>query len=66
MKHAINTKLFNPTHCRTWVKVKCIETGETFESIIDASRKTGINNNSICCCANGKSKTAGGYRWIKI
>lgn len=47
----------------TWrmKKVLCIETGETFESTRDASRKTGIGNISQVC--NGKYKTAGGYHW---
>ncbi len=32
-----------------------------FESIIQASKETKANANSICSCAKGKSKTAGGY-----
>ena len=29
----------------------------------DASRATGIHNDSISRVCKGKSKTAGGYRW---
>lgn len=32
-----------------------------FESIMDAERKLGIWNTSICACCRGKQKTAGGY-----
>lgn len=36
---------------------------ETFKSIIDAERKTGISNGSIGDCLHGRRKTAGGYIW---
>lgn len=39
-------------------KVKCIETGIIYESIMDASIKTGINDNSISKCCNNKQYTA--------
>ena len=29
----------------------------------EASNETGISRDSIGCCCNGKSKTAGGYIW---
>lgn len=35
----------------------------TFESMIDASRKTGVERTSIYRCCNGKSKTGSGYIW---
>ena len=44
-------------------KVLCVETGEVFESTIDAHRKTGINQSNISNACNGKYKTAGGYHW---
>ena len=44
-------------------KVKCVETGEVFESIMDVERKLGLNNSHICKCCNGKLKTCGGYHW---
>lgn len=39
-----------------------------FDSIVEASDKTGINRNSIRNVANKKphSKTAGGYKWNKL
>lgn len=39
-------------------KVKCIETGIIYESIADASIKTGINDNGISKCCNNKQHTA--------
>ena len=36
---------------------------ETFNSIIDAERNTGISNGSIGDCLHGRRKTAGGYIW---
>jgi len=44
-------------------KVLCVETGELFESISDAHRKTGIFQSNISLACNGKLKTAGGYHW---
>ena len=36
---------------------------ELFSSMTEASNKTGVSRDSIGCCCNGKSKTAGGYIW---
>ena len=43
--------------------VRCLETGKMYESIADASRDTGINNNSIRSVARGDRNKAGGYTW---
>lgn len=45
--------------------VMCIETGEVFDSIANASEMCGINYSSLinCCGKNGKAKTAGSYHW---
>lgn len=42
-------------------KVKCLETGEVYGSVAEATRQTGIKHISCCCC--GKRQTAGGFRW---
>lgn len=45
-------------------KVINIDTGEVFETMLEASKS--INHKSItciCACCRGKSKTAGGYHW---
>jgi hypothetical protein len=45
-------------------KVKCVETGEVFESTHEVERKTGLNQSNICQCCRGKNyKTVGGYHW---
>lgn len=36
---------------------------DSFESLSEAKRKTGINNFSISNVCRGVNKTAGGYRW---
>ena len=43
--------------------IRCLETGKMYESIADASRDTGINNNSIRAVARGNRHKAGGYTW---
>ena len=37
-----------------------------FNSISEASKKTGINIGNISRCCNGHCKTAGGYVWKKV
>ena len=44
-------------------KVLCVETGEVFESAMEAYRKTGIDNSHISKACNGKYKTTGGFHW---
>lgn len=44
-------------------KVTNIDTGESFDSVVDAVNKYGCCHSSICSCCRGKLKTAGGYRW---
>ena len=44
-------------------KVLCISTGIVYESIKEASEKTGANKKSIGYCCNGKYKHSGGYEW---
>lgn len=34
-----------------------------FDSVYEASEKTGITNTSIQNCLKGRSKTSGGYKW---
>ena len=43
--------------------VECIETGEKYESLSDAERKTGILGETISRCCRGKQKTASGFHW---
>lgn len=48
------------------VRIKCVETGEIFDSIKSAANKLSINEKSITMCVNKKQKTAGGYRFIRL
>lgn len=47
-------------HCK---KVYCVELDQTFDSIGEAERKTGIRQQNIGACCSGKLKTAGKYHW---
>ena len=44
-------------------EVVCIDTGEVFSSIRQASRATGIDFSNISKCCNGKLESAGGKHW---
>ena len=46
-------------------KVVCLETGEVFSSVKEASSKYNISSGSIsCCCHKRKLKQAGGLHWM--
>ena len=47
-------------------KVKCIETGITYNSAREAGEQLNISYKAISKCINGKSKSAGGYHFIAI
>lgn len=44
-------------------KVRCVETGEVFESIKLAAQKIGIRPCNISDYLHGRQKIAGGYHW---
>ena len=45
-------------------RILCVNRGVIFESVSDASKETGISRSNITMCANGRRKTAGGYKWV--
>lgn len=47
-------------------KVKCIETGEVFDSVTDAARAMDCARETIRDVCKGKGKTAKGYHWSFI
>lgn len=51
---------FNPPKYK---KVLCLTTNEVYETVCDASRKTGLSRRSISYACNGKHKTCGGMEW---
>ena len=50
-----------PTHKQ--VRVRCVETGNVYESVKDASMDVGGCFNNISKVLHGVRKTAGGYHW---
>lgn len=44
-------------------RVRCVETGEIFDSIMEVERKIGLPNSNVSRCCKGKRKTCGGYHW---
>lgn len=77
--HKDNNKMHNYINNLQWItraentrkerylaekKVKCIETGEVFSSILAAAKATGQKTSShIGECCSGKRRSAGGYHW---
>ena len=43
--------------------VICVETGETFKSLSDASRSVGVDTSAVYHCLKGVTNTAGGKHW---
>ena len=65
----------NMRHCRKVLKketgkakvpVLCIETGETFESLSEASETKDVNLAHLCQVVNGHRHTAGGRHWRRL
>ena len=44
-------------------KVKCLETGEIFDTLNDACKKLNVNITSLSSCLKGRLNRAGGYHW---
>lgn len=61
--HKVHTlgKKQNPPHKTK--SVCCVTTGVKYDSIKSASEQTGVNYRHIGEVAQGKRKTAGGYKW---
>ena len=45
-------------------QVKCVETGEVFESIRAAARWCNVPSSNLVMLLKGKGRTLGGYHWI--
>ena len=46
--------------------ILCVDSGELFESVSEASKISGVSRANITGCAIGKRKTAGGRRWVYV
>ncbi len=44
----------------------CTDKGESFESVAEASRKTGSYRSAIRACINGKIKSSVGRKWSYV
>lgn len=47
-------------------KVRCVETGEVFKSMVQAGQFAGVHRYTINLCLLGKQPTAGGYHWERV
>lgn len=61
MKYQKNEK--KKTAKQVWVKVRCIDTGEVFDSMSKAAKSVPITRSAIWMCCNGKRETAADLRW---
>lgn len=61
--HAYKTGLNNQEKIKTIQKNMDGVILHVYDSCLEASQKTGILQGNISKCANGKTKTAGGYKW---
>lgn len=49
------------------VRVRCVETGVIYDTMLDAARAMGLKSTSgIRYCLQGVYKTSGGHKWVKI
>lgn len=46
------------------IPVICVDNGVRYKSATEACRQTGIGQSSIRVCCLGKTRHAGGYKWI--
>ena len=66
MEHAVSNGLHkNPfvSNNPRSKEVICIETGEVFNTITEATKKYKVHNANVSACCRGKKQTAGGYHW---
>lgn len=63
-KHAWKTGLTNAEHRKQ--KIKCIETGEVFESVVKCSEIMNLDRRSIFRQLKGERKHVKGYSFIRV
>lgn len=62
-KHSLEDRIKMSNNSTTKRSIICIETGEIFNSIVDASRKLNLYANHISAVCLGKRKTTGGLHF---
>jgi hypothetical protein len=63
-QHARDNGLCNAKH--KMQKIKCVETGEIFESVVECSKKMNIDKRSIFRQLKGEKKIVKGYSFDRI
>lgn len=58
MRHARDTGLIEQK-----IKIRCVDTGEIFESLKHAAESRGKSAGNLCSTLKGKQKTWDGHRW---
>lgn len=58
--------ILNKKRIKQGYKVKCVETGEVFQSIREAAKAVNSTHQNILACLQGKSKTAKKFHWELI
>lgn len=48
------------------IPILCVETGQVFNSIMEAARKVKVDESCIRSVVNGYRKTSGGYHWERL
>lgn len=64
--HALNNKLRKPRGDRIFQLSPNGRLLKEYKSACEAERITGISRATISHCLNGRAKTAGGFKWIKV
>ena len=59
-------KMVNASKKLASVKIRCVETGETFQSMSAAAKHLGLQLCTLSACVNGRNKTAGGFHWERF
>lgn len=62
VRHAFELGLRLPTN----KKVRCVETGEVFESYKNAAEKLGLNRSHVSQAVSGRVPTAKGYHFERV
>lgn len=63
VKYGTGRQRCEQTKSRRYYRVMNVDTGEIYDSPMEASRITGIHNDGITHVCNGRHATAGGYHW---
>lgn len=66
LKLSEETKIRISEHMSTKRKVKCVETGEVFDSVTSACKKYSLDKSTVCAVCNGRRKMTGGLTWVYV